>query len=270
MGSVREASRRAGVKRGGPLQRAQAARDREKDRLRQQECRRRKREEIASQRMYVGEEIKERLDPKKFGGRVNQRHVRRDANAILGIVSSTLAKTTDVQHQEAVLRAVWSNRITAVALPESRRVSVQVEAQKSIIAGLVQSLSEVKNPRSRADLVTKHAILTAAVSSGASCSNREKARLLGVHPRNVRMALHRRHAMEACAQIVWTLSVRKQRRDVTTESVRAAVYAWWVAETRASPNRKEVVKNWVSPGKSEKHHCQYLLESTASTLNPCP
>ena len=125
----------------------------------------------------------------------------------------------------------------------------------------MQSLSKVKNARCRSDLVTKHAILTAAVSSGASTSKRQKARLLGVHSRNVRSAMQRRSSMESTEQIVWALSVRKLRKDATSESVKAVVIAWWVAETRASPNRKEVVKHWIAPGVRERHHCKYLLES---------
>lgn len=267
MGCARAANRRSGIIRPGPEERVCNARKRERDRVRQQECRNRKRVAIELQKRAVEEEIKERQNSIRVGARVNQRHVRRDANAIIDVVYSTLNKSVDFHHQEAVLHAVWSDRIAAVVLPESRRLAAQLEAQKEIIAGLVQSLSEVKNARCKADLVTKHAILTAAVTSGASTSKRQKARLLGVHPRNVRAAIQRRSSIESTDQIVWTLSVRKVRKDATSESVKAAVIAWWVAETRASPNRKEVVKHWIAPGVREKHHCQYLLESQVWVFN---
>lgn len=262
MGSVREAERRAGIKRSGPVQRARSAHERERDKVRQQECRRRKREALAHGKTLAQEDLTRKARIKVVGG-VNQRHVRRDADTILEVVSSIFARSADVQHQEAVLRAVWSNPMTTTPLPPSCRLSVQGLAEKEIMAGLVQSLSEVKNSKSRAHLVTKHTILTAAVSSMASTSDRQKARLLGVHPRNVRLAVQRRGSMESSDQIAWTLSVRKRRKDATSESVRLAVIAWWVAETRASPNRKEVVKKWISPGIRDEHHCQYLLESQA-------
>ena len=69
--------------------------------------------------------------------------------------------------------------------------------------------------------------------------------------------------MDSSRDIAWILSVRSQRWDVTSDSVKAVVTAWWVSETRANPNRKEVVKKWIAPGKHEKHHTQYLLESQA-------
>ena len=73
--------------------------------------------------------------------------------------------------------------------------------------------------------------------------------------------------MESTEQIVWALSVQKLRRDATSECVKAVVIAWWVAETHASPNRKEVVKHWIAPGVRERHHCQYLLESQVCFLS---
>ena len=43
---------------------------------------------------------------------------------------------------------------------------VEVHAQKEILSNMVQSLSEVKHSKTRAHLVTKHAILIAMVSLG--------------------------------------------------------------------------------------------------------
>jgi hypothetical protein len=50
--------------------------------------------------------------------------------------------------------------------------------------------------------------------------------------------------------------------------VRDIVTAWWVAETRPSPNRKEVVRKWVAPKTYVEHHAQYLLESLVSARIP--
>jgi hypothetical protein len=271
MGSAREAQRRNGIKRPGPAERLDTELRRERDRIRQQECRRQRRLAATYRNRSREEQIPERPTLAPIRARcpvINQRHVRQDADAILSSVSLILDRSSDLQHQQLVLQTVWSDPRIAPSFPESARLSAQVKAQKEIIAGLVQSLSEVKNARRRADLVTKHAILTAAVSSVASASGRQKARLLGVHPRNVKAAIQRRSSMGSNLQIVWTLSIRKQRKDATSDSVRAAVIAWWVAETRPSPNRKEVVKHWVAPGVHENHHCQYLLESQVWLSSP--
>ena len=140
---------------------------------------------------------------------MNVRQVRCDANAILEVVLSTLGKIVDLQHQATVLQTIWSDPVMAAYLPESFRLSVEIKAQKEVITGLVRSLSEVKNGRSKAELAINHAILTAAVSSMPSMSSREKARLLGVHPRNVRAAVQQRGAMDSSKDIVWILSIRR-------------------------------------------------------------
>jgi hypothetical protein len=64
--------------------------------------------------------------------------------------------------------------------------------------------------------------------------------------------------------IQWTLSVRKTRSDATTPAVKDVVTAWWGAETRPSPNRKDVVRQWVAPKTYVEHHAQYLLEPLVS------
>ena len=242
MGLAREGLRQDGIKRSGPAERIRTTLETERERVRKQEYRHRKREELQAQRLRVEDDSRWRVRCNFVGETLNVRQVWCDANAILKVVSSTLGKTVDLQHQAAVLQTVWSDPITSAYLPESFRLSAEIKAQKEVIAGLVRSLSEVKNARSKAELVTKHAIFTAAISSVPSMSSREKARLLGVHPRNIRAVVQRRGAMDSSKDIAWILSVRSQRWDVTSKSVKAVVTAWWVSETRASPNQKEVVK----------------------------
>jgi len=57
---------------------------------------------------------------------LNKRHVRRDARAILDVVSSTLNKSVDVVHQQAILQAVWADGLVAVVLPKSRKLATEL------------------------------------------------------------------------------------------------------------------------------------------------
>jgi hypothetical protein len=258
MGSAREAQRRNGIKRPSPAGRLETELRRERNWIWQQECRKQRTLATTCRKRSPEEQILERPILASVWAQcpvINQRHVRQDADAIFCAIALILDWSADLQHQQLVLQTVWSDPLIATSFPESARLSAQVKAQKKIIAGLVQSLSEVKNARCRADLVTKHAILIAAVNSAASAFGRQKARVLGVHPHNVKVAIQQRSSMGSNLQIVWTLSIRKQRKDATSDSVKAAMIAWWVAKTRASPNRKEVVKHWVAPGVHENHHC---------------
>jgi hypothetical protein len=128
MGSARAANRRSGIICPGPKERVHIARKRERDQVRQQECRNRKRLAIALQKRAVEEEIRERQNSTIVGARVNQRHVRRDAKAIIDVIYSTLNKSGDLHHQEAILQVIWLDRIAAVVLAESRRLVAQLEA----------------------------------------------------------------------------------------------------------------------------------------------
>lgn len=267
MTNARDSARRAGVKRPGPAERERVSLRRERDRERQKRSRLLRREELGriqeEERLSVREDRGGADESSRDRDRVIRREVSRDVATILECVKSTLGEHRDGRHREAVLQALWANPFTATELTISKRVSDEAKAQASIVSGLVQSLSEVKNAKTRAQLVSKHAILTAVVSSRSSGSGsaRQTARLLNVHHRNVTMAVQRRASMGSSEHIIWTLSVRKQRSDRTSDSVKAEVIAWWIGETRASPNRKEVVKKWIAAGVYEKHHTQYLLES---------
>ena len=66
-----------------------------------------------------------------------------------------------------------------------KRDSAEVCAREDILFGLVQSLSEVKHSKTKAYLITKHAILTTIVSTCLQCSIQFNACLLGVHKRNM-------------------------------------------------------------------------------------
>ena len=152
--------------------------------------------------------------------------------------------------------------------PGTKRLCAQTEARERIVSSLLQSLSEVKTSKTKAHLATKHATLTAAVTIGTQVSAHQTARLLGVHHRNVAMAAQRRATMVSEVHMEWNLSIKKTRSDATSSVMRDIVTAWWVAKTRPSPNRKEVVRKWVAPKTYVEHHAQYLLESLVSDRIP--
>lgn len=268
MGSARARDRRAGIRREGPVERARLDVAQERARERQRKARRRRRANAAnSVRVNVDAGSWSEGDDAYADG-VNRRLVRQDVRAILSCVQRTLrGRGRLLPHKQAVMQSVWNNKLTRDLLPlRSRRVCSETDARETIVSSLLQSLSEVKTSKTKAHLATKHAILTAAVTNPQRVSARQTARLLGVHPRNVAMATQRRATMVSSVHMEWTLSVRKVRSDATSLMVKDIVTAWWAAETRPSPNRKEVVRKWVAPKTYVQHHAQYLLESLVGAL----
>ena len=266
MGLARTRDRRAGIIREGPVERVRNEDAQQRARERQRESRRRRRENAKRRACSTVEEGCTSEADNAYPDGVNRRLVRRDVGAILSCVQRTLGRRGRLlPHKQAVMRGVWNSPITKDILPpETRRLGAQTEARERIISSLLQLLSEVKTSKTKAHLATKHAILTAAVTNGSGVCARQTARLLGVHHRNVAMATQRRASMLSEVHMEWTLSVRKTRSDATSLVVKDIVTAWWTAETRPSPNRKEVVRKWVAPKTYVEHHAQYLLESLVS------
>ena len=269
MGLARAIDRRSGIRREGHVERLRIEVAQQRARERQRDSRRRRRENANRCLRSTEDGCTSEADYAYADG-LNRRLVRRDVAAILSCVHRTLGgRGRSLAHKQAVMRSVWNNPITKEILPpETRRVCAQSEARKRIVSSLLQSLSEVKTSKTKAHLATKHAILTAAVTNGTGLCARQTARLLGVHHRNVAMATQRRATMLSEVHMEWTLSVRKTRSDATSSVVTDIVTAWWAAETRPSPNRKEVVRKWVAPKTYVQHHSQYLLESLVSVRIP--
>jgi hypothetical protein len=152
-------------------------------------------------------------------------------------------------------------------------MSKELKASQEVVTGLAQSLSKVKHSNSKVKLVTKHAILTATISSefgfgSGSISQRQRARLLHIHPRNLTLATKRRTAMDSATEFAWVLSVCKIRKDAISEAMKAIAIAWWLAQTRMNPSQKEVVSRRISAWLYIVKPTQYLLESTVLLL-PC-
>ena len=242
----------------------------ERARERQRDSRRRRRENASSSSRVTVEDGSSSEADENYADGLNHRLVCRDVAAILSCVQRTLSgRRRLLPHKQAVMWSVWNSTMTKDLLPlETRKVGNATEERERIVSSLLQSLSEVKTSKTKAHLATKHAILTAVVTTGTQVSTRQTARLLGVHPRNVAKATQRRATMVSEVHMEWTLSVRKVRSDATSSMVKDIVAAWWAAETRPSPNRKEVVRKWVAPKTYVQHHAQYLLESLVSARNP--
>ena len=203
MGRAKARDRRAGVWKEGPVERARMEGAQERVRECQRESRHRRRENAHSL-VHVTTEPGSTSDA-EFGTSdgMNQRLVRRDVAAILGCVRRTLGgRRWLLLHKQAVMLLVWNNPITMELLPpETRRVCAEIKTREKIVSSLLQSLSEVKTSKTKAQLATKHAILTAAVTNGTRVSARQTARLLGVHHRNVAMAAQRRATMVSVVHI---------------------------------------------------------------------
>ena len=249
MGNQENAARRTGQKKPWAAERARA-RTQADVAERQRRCRARKRAHA----------LASTVEPSLV--EVSARDIRRGAQRILHNIDETLQDFTSVEDRGRILQRVFNHASSSTnLLSTSFHLGSHGRIHSDIISGLKQSLSEVRVPRTAAELGTKHAILTAVVSGSSSSSLRSQAKLLDVHPRNIALALARRKVMEASIVFKWTLSIKKRRSDVLDEDTKAVVLLWWASETQNSLNRKEVVRKRLEDGVIDTKPTQYLMES---------
>jgi len=66
------------------------------------------------------------------GSKLNQRRDCQDAKAIIDVLSSTLNKSPDLEHQQAVLQAVWSDATAIAILPEFCKLRVEFKLRRKL------------------------------------------------------------------------------------------------------------------------------------------
>ena len=115
---------------------------------------------------------------------VPTRDIRWGAQRILDNIDETLQDFNFVKDRGRILQRVFNHASSSTnLLNTSFHLGSHGRIHSNIVSGLKQSLSEVKVPRTAAQLGTKHAILTAVVSGSSSSFLRGQANLLDVHPR---------------------------------------------------------------------------------------
>jgi hypothetical protein len=167
---------------------------------------------------------------------MDNKEVRTLALHISRAIEAGLASCSGPDMRKEVLSRVLEKH--RADLPDHVLPLRSVVVQQEIISGVSRSLGGIKQANSSAKLATKHAILTAVVSSRSISSVRQVAKALSVYPRNITLALERRGAMDADGNFLWSLSIRWTRTDGVGEAVKEVVILWWVQETRVSPNQK--------------------------------
>jgi hypothetical protein len=122
-------------------------------------------------------------------------------------MKKTLKTFPNIVTQEIMMQKVMVDAIVTTFVHNHDKFSKDAIIKKEFMTRLVQSLSKVKRPYTSTQLVTKHAFVTVVVSSNSKTSNRQKARLLNVHPKNVAMVVQHRESMKSSQDFLWSLSI---------------------------------------------------------------
>ena len=148
----------------------------------------------------------------------------RASKVILDAIKDLLSSFLEALDRQAVMQKVWWDPYTIANVLKKLKFSKDVVLQGQLLNDVRQSLEEVRCPRSARELATKHAILTAFVTSSYNSLASQMGRLLKVHPRNLSKASTRRSSMESQPQLQWTISKRNLRVDILSTTTKAIVY----------------------------------------------
>ena len=198
---------------------------------------------------------------------LTRRSLHSKANRVIEVLEAELISCPGSASRAKLFHILWSHPSVTQNLPEFYLPPKEAKAQMEVIANLQRELDAVKGVQSTNKLVVRGALLSAAVSTEVS-NLRAIAKVLKTSPSNVENARHRRHHLQSSGSSVWAAPRRRQRSDVLTEEVVTAVGCWWAAETRVSPNKKDVVRKRIPGGRTaEEHATHFLLESQVRPLS---
>lgn len=190
-----------------------------------------------------------------------EREERRIALSIAKAIQSGLEACPGPNTRKSVLSRTLGHGLVKGDLPDHILPSKSAMAYQEIVDGVNARLGQVKGCNSLAELATKHAILDATVSAHRNSSMREVARALGIHHRNISKAISKRELMHSGGDFLVVLSIRRRRSDCLGEKEKDLIVSWWVAETRVSPNKKDVTRKRVGPGMVDEKATHYLQET---------
>lgn len=121
----------------------------------------------------------------------------------------------------------------------------------------------MKIPQTSGKLARKRAILEAVVSEIDADFSRFH-RILGTNKTNVVEAVERLRSASTTTVERFSVPCRRKRKGGLSDDVKSAVTIWWTAETRVSPNRKDIRRKRLGRNLYDTHPAHLLMETQVS------
>lgn len=138
--------------------------------------------------------------------------------------------------------------------------------ERAVFSNIRNTLSEVKVPHSAAEILFKRATVMACINSRDEVDtrlsfDRALARSLGLHRRNTGFAKARLRFEDENSPFSVIACQRQVHRSTSiTEDIKELVFGFWTAETRVSPNNKDICQRRVGR-KAVVRHPLHLLDA---------
>jgi hypothetical protein len=170
-----------------------------------------------------------------------------------------------LEFQRAFLRCFLEQPLMQQSLPDYIVHRKELEQCKVVCKGLAEAWSGLKYGHSKDRYAARNVIEAAVISIGEESSLRAAAMCIGMNKRTLKRAVARRYLLNDGAQgEVWAKVDRRRRKDSLQQPIIDAVVEWWTAETRVSPNKKDVRRKQVGVRSFISHATHWLEESQVS------
>lgn len=265
MGNVAKRQRvRNGINRPGPAARATAARLHEEQRTLETEN---ARERKSRQRSRDRERHKEALilastaPDVEVDDSLSVRELNRISLRVAQYLVQELRCCPGPQSRRDVVERVLRHNTVSPLLPEYYARPQEAKAIHSFIENFRNELQLVKVANSNELLARKSALLDAAVSLGID-GVRPLSRVLETSELSINIALNRRIRAANTEETVLGLRLHRKKREGLSDYVKDCIELWWNAQTKVSPNKKDVIKHRVGRKDwAEPHPTHYLCDS---------
>ena len=218
-------------------------------------------DQLQSLRQYECERKKEQRKKRKLQSK-SQSVLSLKQESVSLIVEFTLGVLNQFEKQDKI--EVMAEFLDDKHIqPLIREKSIATHMHTSVISALKSSLQVLKVPKCNDELFMKRGALT-LIANGLGdqeVSLRRASEVLGIHPRNLYLARERLQRDGTSSQMHLKQCQRQPRNDFPTSEIKELVVSFWTAESRVSPNKKDICRQRIGPKLYEKHPIHLLDDS---------
>lgn len=192
--------------------------------------------------------------------RIHRTTVDRHADRISCTLIQQLLRLDSAELRAAVLQRDFSNVHIQPLLPAYYPRAEDARSERQLLMNIRAELQRTKNPHTSGLLARKRSILEAAVSE-IEADFSKFHRILGTNKVNVVGAIDRVHNASTTLSTRLVVPCRRKREGGISDAVKIVVMTWWTAETRVSPNRKDIRRKRLGRSLYDTHPAHLLMET---------
>jgi hypothetical protein len=87
------------------------------------------------------------------------------------------------------------------------------------------------------------------------------AKVLGVHPQSISIAIQRRKIINDVGDVLWSFSIKRRRNNGCTTTTKITNLALWASKIQVNPNKVDMTTKRLKVGIWDEEPTHYLMET---------